>query len=188
MSPLSLDRRTHPPQTIVSGEIRPKNGPKLQPLVITPRADPMPVYVGGICSKTPMHTIDLRKRAVSAYEIGLGSYERVAKVFGIGSASLKRWVCRSRERGDVAPEPHAGGTTPLIDEHGLMSLKALCESSPDASLAELCYAYNRRRKRKVSESTIGRAVRVRLGLARKKKAIGRSNRMLPLYRSSDACS
>ncbi len=114
--------------------------------------------------------------AVSAYEGGVGSYECVADLYGAGSASLKRWVRRKREYGTVEPSPHSGGTKLRVDERGLELLKGWVESQPDLSLDELRDKYNKRRRTDVSTATIGRAIRDRLGLRRKKRATDRSSK------------
>jgi len=45
---------------------------------------------------------DLRSKVVEAYEKGLsGTYKQTAKMFGIGEASVSRWLRRKRETGNV---------------------------------------------------------------------------------------
>jgi transposase len=115
-------------------------------------------------------SVEVRERAVAAYLSGLGSYEYVASVFSIGSASLKRWVRRKVETGTVEPTEHRHGPPPVIDDNGLDVLEGLCDEQPDRTLPELQELYNRRRRTAVSVSTIGRAIRNRLNLPRKKRA------------------
>jgi len=118
------------------------------------------------------HSQEIRNRAVDAYLGGAGSYEYVADLFQIGSASLKRWVCRKRETGDIATQ-YCGGVAHLIDARGLALLNRWLNNKNDLTLRELRDAYNRRKKHPVSVSTIGRAVRNRLRLPRKKRRTGR---------------
>lgn len=113
-------------------------------------------------------SVDVRERAVAAYEAGAGTIQRVSELFGIGTASLKRWRRRKLEDDTVEPLPHGGGVAPLIDERGENLLKQWLEEQPDVGLQELCDRYNRRRRTTVSVSTIGRCVRNRLGMRRKK--------------------
>jgi len=43
------------------------------------------------------YSVDLRAKAVAAYDAGRGSISDVAELFGIGSATLKRWLWRRRD-------------------------------------------------------------------------------------------
>ena len=124
------------------------------------------------------HPKEIRSRAVDAYLAGAGSYEFVANLFQIGSASLKRWVRRKRETGDIATQ-YCGGVAHRIDAKGLAFLKRALDKKSDLTLGELRDVYNRRWKHPVSVSTIGRAVRNRLKLPRKKRPIGRRSATVP---------
>lgn len=119
--------------------------------------------------------IELRRRAVDAYKAGVGSFREVAELFQIGSASLKRWYWLDRDHGNVEPKDHGGGVEPRIDEKGLGILQELIEKDPDATLGELCERYCRRRRTTVSSATVGRAIRERLGLVRKKRPTAQRN-------------
>jgi len=125
---------------------------------------------------TPI-SVEIRERAVAAYESGAGSLEYVSELFQIGTASLKRWRRMLRETGFVKPLPRRYGPSPHIDEYGLSKLKSICEAQPDLTLPELRDKYNRQCHDNVSESTIGRAVRERLNLPRKKRVTTRSNKI-----------
>lgn len=122
-------------------------------------------------------SVKIRELAVDAYESGAGTYEEVAGLFGAGSASLKRWVRQKRTTGSVEPLPRGGGTKPLIDERGEKFIREALQKQPDLGLEELRDLYNRRRRRgRVSVSTIGRCVRERLKLPRKKRLTAQSNK------------
>ena len=86
----------------------------------------------------------LRKRAVGAYESGEGSYAQLAALFDLDHRTLERWVARRRATGSVAPQPKGGGWRCPID---LATLHAVVGEAPDATIGELCWAYNRRVKR-----------------------------------------
>lgn len=70
--------------------------------------------------------VDLRERAVAAYRRGAGTQAEVATLFGIGEASLRRWLRRDREPGCVAPTvDYRHGLPPKIDVVRLAELEAL---------------------------------------------------------------
>lgn len=49
--------------------------------------------------------LDLRERAVAAYEAGEGSYADIADRFSVAKRTLERWVERGRRTGSVAAIP-----------------------------------------------------------------------------------
>src|SRR5262245_57720414 len=116
------------------------------------------------------HPVALRERVVAAYESGNGTYVEIAELFGVGEASVKRWVWLKRKQGSVEPKAAGGGwrsniTLPVI-EQGL----AAC---PDATALELTAEINRTRPKRlrVHVSSTKRA-RARHGYVVKKSADG----------------
>ena len=112
--------------------------------------------------------MELRTRAVAAYEAGEGSYVAIAERFAISVSSLLRWVDRTRTTGDLAPRPKGGGWHSPIAAAGL---RAVIAERPDATVEELRRMYNRHvaRSARVSRSSVVRALR-RLGFVLKKTA------------------
>jgi transposase len=76
------------------------------------------------------YSIDLRQRAVAAYEAGEGSYAVVAARYALSSRSLERWVARRRDVGSVAPFGGGGGWKSAI---ALEVLHAVVREQPDAT-------------------------------------------------------
>ena len=116
------------------------------------------------------YPIQLRQRAVAAYEGGDGSYERVAQRFSVCSRSLVRWVARARDLGSVAPLKKGGGWQSPVD---LDTMRAVVSEKPDGTVAELTRAYNRRvpRPHRVHRSSFLRDLR-RCGYVFKKNVRG----------------
>jgi len=127
---------------------------------------------------------DLRERAVKAYQRGDGTYEEVAEQFEIGSASLRRWAKRLRERGHVEPDGHAGGNAPKVADESLTKLRAFVGERADQTVAEITAQWCRRMKVEMSRSSMLRAMH-RAGLTLKKSQFApRSN--IAKTSSSDA--
>jgi transposase len=83
-------------------------------------------------------SLDLRTRAIEAYERGEGTQVEIAARFGVGEASIRRWWRLKRENGSLEPNTDfRHGPAPLLDEHGLMVLRELLEERPDSTLEEL---------------------------------------------------
>lgn len=122
---------------------------------------------------------ELRIRAVSAYESGEGSIVDVAALFGIGEATLKRWVWRHRATGGVEPQARGGGNPSPVDLERLQNL--LAEES-DATTWELTASYNvgLRGRARVHRSSILRALK-RLGYVFKKNASARPSWTVPMF-------
>jgi len=112
--------------------------------------------------------IELRERAVLAYEAAEGTYEELAALFRIGSATLQRWVRRKKKTGSVAPSRPGGGNFSRID---IKSLEETVAAQPDMTSYELTAAYNRRvsREHRAHRSSIQRAL-TRAGYVFKKNA------------------
>jgi transposase len=117
------------------------------------------------------HPIELRARVVNAYDAGDQSYPEIAMRFGVGEASVKRWVWLHKKTGGVEPKPKAGGTPSIITKDAIEAALAVVR---DATAGELTAEFNRGRPRKqrVHVSSVKRALH-RHGYVVKKSADGR---------------
>jgi len=123
------------------------------------------------------YDVDLRRRAVMAYERGEGSYAALSVLFDIHPRTLERWVARWRVAQSVEPRPRGGGWRSPID---VAIVHVLAREVPDATVAEMCGEYNRRvpRSQRTTPSSVHRTL-VREGFVIKKngrvqvKSIGR---------------
>jgi transposase len=116
--------------------------------------------------------MDLRERIVRAVEAGTPQ-SVVARTFGVGRATVERYVRRRREAGSLGPSP-IPGRPPAIGEAGAEALHAQVAAAPDATLAEHCATRERERGARVSAATMHRAL-ARLGLTRKKRSSTRAS-------------
>ncbi len=118
--------------------------------------------------------IEVRKRAVAAYDSGAESYDEVAARFAVSRRSLQRWVEKMRDSGTVDPAKPGGGNFSPVD---MKTLHALVEARPDATSYELTAQYNRSvsKKQRVHRSSIARALE-RADYVFKKNARGRRSR------------
>lgn len=122
---------------------------------------------------------DLRDRVVRACDEHRGPRARLAALFGVSTAWIRRLLQRRRETGSYAARPHAGGPAPKMDEARCGRLLVLVAQAPDATLAEL----RDRLAVPVHLSTIARALR-RLGLTVKKKSSTPPSRTAPTSATS----
>ena len=122
--------------------------------------------------------IELRERAVHAYEAGEDSHTVVAERFSLNPWTLLRWIVRRRETGTVAPLAKSGGWASPVD---LDVLQAVVRETPDATTEESTRVYNRRvaRAHRVHRSSILRALH-RTGYVFKKNGRGPQNRIDPM--------
>lgn len=112
-------------------------------------------------------SVDLRERVVAAcVEEGL-TYEEAASQFGVGYATVNRWLRLQRETQQLAPKP-LPGRTPRIDEFGQALVRKLVSERPDATIVELADAYASVVGARLAPCIMHRAL-VRLGLTRKKR-------------------
>ena len=128
--------------------------------------------------------LDLRRRVVDAYMRGDGTQVEVAARFGVGEASVRRWLRRD-EAGRLAfDDTYHHGPERTVDAANLAALREILEGTPDATNAELATLLAERTGIKVSPSTISRAIAT-LDWTRKKSASSRAKRM-PLESTNSA--
>jgi transposase len=99
---------------------------------------------------------DLRLRVLSAVDAGTPR-EEVAKTFSVSVPTIKRWLKRRRESGDVEPEPIPGRPP----RKGAMLREWLpkhLQANDDLTLEEHREAFEEHFGEEVSTSTIGRAI------------------------------
>lgn len=116
------------------------------------------------------HPVALRERVVAAYEAGKGTYPELAELFGVGEASVKRWVWSKRKLGHVMPKAAGGGRRSTITLQDIEDALAAC---PDATAQELTAEINRPRPQllRIHVSSTKRAL-ARHGYVVKKSADG----------------
>ena len=113
-----------------------------------------------ILSETVWHASipskDLRVKVLDAVDRGMPRAE-VAKIFGISLPSIKRWLKRRRETGEVSAKVPSG--PPAIKGAMLKEwLPAHLRSNPDLTLEEHCEAFEEDMGVKVSTATMSRKI------------------------------
>jgi transposase len=99
---------------------------------------------------------DLRLRVLAAVDAG-SPREEVAKTFSVSMPTIKRWLRRRRQTGDV--EPRAIPGRPSRKGTMLQSwLPKQLETNDDLTLEEHCEAFEEEFGQTVSTSTVGRAI------------------------------
>lgn len=99
---------------------------------------------------------DLRVRVLAAVDAGTPR-EEAAKTFSVSVPSIKRWLKRRRETGDVAPRP-IPGRAPVKGAALKGWLPEHLEVDPDLTLEEHCRAFEEQTATKVSDATMSRAI------------------------------
>lgn len=113
-------------------------------------------------------SLDLRRRAVDAYENGEGTLQEIADRFCIGRTTLCDLLRRYRETNSLAPAAVRGHRPRSVNEAGRELIKEIVAAKPDGTLAELTAVYNARAEKAISRTTFGCAVRA-MKLTLKKK-------------------
>jgi transposase len=80
------------------------------------------------------YSLDLRKKIVEAKERGTPTAE-VAKAFGVGALTVKRYAAASREGRSLAPKKRPG-SKPKMDERARRLLEADPRERPPARLLQ----------------------------------------------------
>jgi transposase len=111
------------------------------------------------------YSLDLRKKIVEAKERDMPTVE-VARTFGVGVSTVKRYAATAREGRSLAPKKRPG-SKPKMDEAARRLLERDMQERPAATLPQRREFLHRARGLEVSDSTVSRMLR-RLGWSRKK--------------------
>jgi transposase len=119
------------------------------------------------------YPIELRQRAVAAYEAGEGTREEIAVRFHVSERALAQWIARFRAEGTVEPRAPGGGWTSPVDRELIEKILA---ELVDATTHEITAQYNKRvpKNARVHRSSVQRALH-RFGYVNKKNGFGRRN-------------
>ena len=119
------------------------------------------------------YSLDLRERIVRAVDAGV-TQTAAAETFGVGRATVQRYVAQRRRRGSLAPRP-LPGLTARIGPAQAAALRAQLDAAPDATLVEHCDRWAGAHGVRVSVATMHRAI-ARLGWTRNKRRSPPPNR------------
>jgi transposase len=111
------------------------------------------------------YSLDLRKKIVKAKERGMPTVE-VAKTFGVGLSTVKRYAATAREGRSLAPKKRPG-SKPKMDEAARRLLERDMQERPAATLPQRREFLRRACGLEVSDSTVSRMLK-RMGWSRKK--------------------
>jgi len=111
------------------------------------------------------YSLDLRKKIVAAKERGTPTAE-VARTFGVGLSTVKRYAATAREGKPLAPKERPG-SKPKLDEAARKLLEADLEERPAATLPQRRKFLARVARVRVSDSTVSQMLG-RMGWSRKK--------------------
>jgi len=119
------------------------------------------------------YSLDLREGVVRAVDHGYDRAE-ISTLFGVSSATIKRYLKQRRETGHLSPRP-ISGRPPKVSPTLRAGLITQLEAHPDDTLERHCHVFAQTTGVHVSTNTMSRAIR-QLGWTRKKKTIGATER------------
>lgn len=109
---------------------------------------------------------------VEAYRSGRsGTYEATAALFGVGRASVSRWLRRKRETGDIAHRPRGGNNPRRVE---LDWVRGHCAAHPDARIPDRIAAWAQHCGTRVSHGAMWGALHA-IGWSYKKRRPSRAN-------------
>lgn len=112
--------------------------------------------------------IEMRERVVAAVEDEGMTIDGASKRFMVGTATVKRWLKLSREKGTLEPRPMGGLRYVWIGEDDRAQLELIVSERNDATSEELTAAYNARFSTEMTRSSMQRALE-RFGFTLKKR-------------------
>jgi transposase len=105
------------------------------------------------------YSVELRIKAISSYEKGMGSQKKVASIFGIGLSTFKRWVQKKKNGETLVPSTIGLGRPKKISVQGIETIKEWVKKDPSITLNELSKAYYKKYKVRVSLSMLCRELK-----------------------------
>lgn len=116
------------------------------------------------------YSVDLRKRAVSAYEKGEGTQPEIAQKYSISLSTLQKWLALKDETGAIVPRvPSTRGRACILDKEKLAFIQMSVKEKADIIIPELIEGLKKSYQCVVSQSMVSRALK-KLNLRRKKKS------------------
>lgn len=114
------------------------------------------------------YSIDLRQKIIDAYNKKEGSYRELAKRFSVARSFVQKLLTRYKDTGRVSALPHRGGQKSKLKCKQIEMLQQTVAENNDATLVELCKAFESKTQIKISKSTMERVLH-KLKIVRKKK-------------------
>lgn len=116
------------------------------------------------------YSLDLREKVVEKYNNGNITQEEIGNIFQIGISTIKRWLKKYRETGDLNPNYDKQGRPTRINERGLETISKAIEINNTITLEDLSNIYFKKHKVKVGRSVLSRVL-AKLNLRRKKLSV-----------------
>ena len=116
------------------------------------------------------YSLDLRQKAISAYEDGEGTQEEITERFSINVSTLRNWLIRKRKTGDIKPKEHIyRGRKVVIGEEGASFIQEMVKEKPDILIKDIQVSYKEKFNIQAAQAMVSRVFK-KLDLRRKKKS------------------
>ena len=102
------------------------------------------------------YSADFRERLLRAIDAGLSQAE-AARLFGVGTSSIKRWRAQQQQTGSLAARPRPGRHRRIRSDEEAVLL-AQITAAPDATLAEHCAMWHATTGVHLSTATMSRTL------------------------------
>jgi len=126
---------------------------------------------------------EIREKIVNAYKRGMGTIEKIAKIFEIQPRTVAKYLQIDRNIGDLTPKPRPG-RTPILNEKNLRIIKSIILSNSDGTLQEYCDAFKKATNIEVTFVTIHNACK-KLNIRRKKRVTLPKKETVWMYKFDD---
>jgi transposase len=82
-------------------------------------------------------SIDLRKRVIDAYDVGLGTRQQIADRFKVSLGLVKKLLAQRKRLGTIETQYQNVGRKPAFDSEKLKELDVFLKRHSDATLMEI---------------------------------------------------
>lgn len=129
------------------------------------------------------YSIDLRTKVVQAYKDGRGTIKEVANLFNIAEKTLKNYLAREKQCGNLEEDIRIGKKS-SVEEHHRCYIKQRILDEPSIRLLDLCEELKSEYNLTVSESWMCKIVK-KIGFVRKKKHYFPSEQLLECIKKKE---
>lgn len=116
------------------------------------------------------YSLDLRKKVIETYQSESMTQIELAQMYNLSLSTIKRYLKKHRETGDLMPVIEGKGRPSAIDEDGLETIENIIKTKPSITLLELSREFFKTHRYVAGRSVLSRACQ-KLNLGRKKLSV-----------------
>lgn len=116
------------------------------------------------------YPVEFRQKILAVRQKEKLSVRQLTQRFCVTKSFVQKLIKQEKETGDIHPRPQGGSPEPKLKKEQLIDLIEILETSPDATLEELCDLLEKKVQVRISRATMGRVIQ-KLNYSVKKNSV-----------------